>query len=84
MKDFHIESGVLKEYRGNKKRVRIPYGVTSIGESAFECCESLTSIDIPDSVTSIGDRAFYACHSLTSVNIPDSVVSIGEDAFPRI
>ena len=59
----------------------IPQGITSIGDSAFSSCDSLTSVSIPDSVTSIGDEAFSSCSSLTSVNIPDSVTSIGDYAF---
>ena len=45
----------------------IPDSVTSIGDSAFAGCNSLTSITIPDSVTSIGGYAFYNCSSLTDV-----------------
>ena len=59
----------------------IPDSVTSIGNSAFWGCSSLTSITIPDSVTSIGNSAFWECSSLTSVTIPNSVTSIGDGAF---
>ena len=59
----------------------IPDSVTSIGDSAFSGCDSLTSVVIPDSVTIIGDSAFFGCSSLTSVVIPDSVTSIGDSAF---
>ena len=56
-------------------------GGTSIGESAFYNCTSLTSVEIGDSVTSIGEYVFYRCTSLTSVEIGDSVISIGQSAF---
>ena len=62
-------------YNGNN------YIVTTIGDSAFYYCMSLTSIEIPSSVTSIGDYAFYYCMSLTSIEIPSSVTSIGSYAF---
>ena len=59
----------------------IPDGVTSIGESAFENCDSLTEIVIPNSVTEIGEGAFDNCSALASITIPDGVTSIGESAF---
>ena len=59
----------------------IPDSVTSIGDSAFSWCSSLTSITIPDGVTSIGSFAFFRCSSLTSITIPDGVTSIGSAAF---
>ncbi len=57
------------------------YPVTSIGNSAFESCTSLTSVTIFSSVTSIGENAFRYCSGLVSVTIPSSVTSIGEYAF---
>ena len=59
----------------------IPDSVTTIGDWAFYCCNSLTSVTIPDSVTTIGEKAFNGCSSLTSVTIPDSVTTIGDGAF---
>ena len=55
--------------------------VTNIGESAFDNCYGLTSINIPNSVTSIGNQAFYGCYSLLSITIPNSMTSIGRYAF---
>ncbi len=69
------------QYREEIQSVVIENGITSIGDSAFCECGSLTSVTIPNSVTSIGDVAFYECGSLTRVTIPDSVTSIGETAF---
>ena len=57
------------------------YSVTSVGNSAFEDCISLTLITIPNSVTSIAGFAFNGCSSLTSITIPNSVTSIGMCAF---
>src|SRR6202051_1716302 len=49
------------------------YPVTSIEDSAFFNCPSLTSVTIPNSVTNIGNYAFDECTSLTSVALPNSV-----------
>ena len=55
--------------------------LTSIGDGAFNWCESLESITIPDGVKSIGNHAFAGCSALESITIPDSVLSIGDSAF---
>jgi len=56
---------------------------TSIGDSAFSVCTSLTSVTIPNNVTSIGDFAFSGCINLASVTIGNNVTSIGDFAFNR-
>ncbi|MBR1922203.1 MAG: leucine-rich repeat domain-containing protein, partial [Paludibacteraceae bacterium] len=79
---FNKDKTTLIQYPGGKQGAyTIPNSVTSIGESAFYNCSSITSVTIPNSVTSIGERAFYECTSLTSVTIGNSVTSIGYQAF---
>ena len=55
--------------------------VTSIGNTTFFNCSTLTSVTISNSVTSIGNGAFRECGNLSSIIIPDSVTSIGIAAF---
>ena len=82
MKDYNDIDNLSPAYCNSKvKKVVIEDGVTSIGDSAFESCNTLISITIPDGVTSIGEYAFCNCTSLTSITIPDGVTSIGESAF---
>ena len=59
----------------------IPYGVTTIAESAFAGRKALTHINIPDSVTFIGSHSFSCCESLTDITIPDNVTSIESMTF---
>ena len=58
---FNIQNGVLVKYKEEPgvTEVVIPSGVTSIGESAFLNCKSLTSVTIPDSVRHIGQCVFF-------------------------
>jgi len=59
----------------------IPDGVTTIGNSAFENCYSLTGVTIPASVETIGNGAFNFCESLNGLVIPSGVTIIGDNAF---
>ncbi|MBO5838061.1 MAG: leucine-rich repeat domain-containing protein [Bacteroidales bacterium] len=54
------------------------YSVTTIGNTAFFICSSLTSVSIPNSVTTIeyeewGPGAFSECTSLTSVTFEEGI-----------
>ena len=61
----------------------LPSSLQSIGDSAFEDCNSLTSLTLPSSLQSIGDSAFKYCESLSSLTLPSSssLQSIGDSAF---
>ena len=73
------EEAFRDSYYG-RTSVDIPYGVTSIGRSAF-ADNNMTSVTIPSSVTSIGFKAFANCYSLKSVTIPKNVTSIAGRMF---
>ena len=75
------KSRIISFRNQNIKSYVIPSSVTSIGDSAFSCCRSLSEIVIPSSVTIIGDSAFSCCGSLSEIVIPSSVTSIGDHAF---
>ena len=72
---------ISNTYENGKGVITFDNEVTSIGESAFDCCSTLVSVTFSDRVTEIGERAFAFCSSLTNITIPDSVTSIGASAF---
>ena len=53
--------------------IGIPDDVTSIGDGAFDGCESLTSINIPNSVIRIGEKAFLHCESLKFITFNGTI-----------
>lgn len=81
MWDWEFNGTPWSNIKNDITSVQLPDGLTSIGNYAFDGCESLTSIDIPAGVTDIGNSAFYGCNRLTPINIPEGVTSIGNYAF---
>ncbi|MCQ4022891.1 MULTISPECIES: leucine-rich repeat protein [unclassified Ruminococcus] len=84
--EIYDDTVIITDYTGSDAEITIPSeiggkSVTSIGDYAFDSCDSLQSVTIPNSVTSIGAYAFCNSLELTSITIPDGVISIGESAF---
>jgi hypothetical protein len=62
-------------------------GITTIGDSAFYKCTSLTSIVIPKKVTKIGKKSFYGCKKLKTITIKTTKLkkkTIGSKAFKGV
>ena len=55
--------------------------LTSLADSAFYGCSTLTNIKLPKSLTHIGNVAFASCIKLASLKLPDNLKSFGEGAF---
>ena len=81
--EIYIPETVVKigDYAFNRfgiKQIDLPK-VTSLGNSCFRDCSSLTTISIPKA-TSLGNYCFYSCSSLTTIDIP-LVTSLGRYSF---
>ena len=61
--------------------IRLPDGLTGIGENAFLDCARLRSVAIPDSVRRIGGFSFAGCSVLQSVTIPNGVPAVESNVF---
>ena len=55
--------------------------VETIGDSAFNNCTSLTTVDSFNSTKTIGNSAFNNCSSLTKIKFSNNLTSIGTSAF---
>jgi hypothetical protein len=76
------DAATLTKYIGSGGDVTIPdkingLPVTTIAESAFQNCTTLTSLTVPEGIKSIMGRAFDGCGGLTKVTLPASVTSMG-------
>ena len=61
--------------------LKLPQGVTGIGDKSFIDFKALKSVVLPDGLTSIKSYAFLHCSALTSITLPASLTSIGYRAF---
>ena len=80
--DFIVERSVLVRYNGyTKKDIKIPEGITVIGELAFQGMSNIESVYVPKGVELINTGAFSGCKKLRSIQISDSVETIDRDVF---
>lgn len=70
-------------YNTQITKIEIPFGVQTIGASAFENCSSLESVAFPDTLVVMGKNSFKQCYALKSLEVPYSVQLIGTYAFYR-
>lgn len=61
-------------------------GITTIPDSTFKNCTSLSIINFPSHITAIGAEAFSGCSgasgtSANTITIPDNIITIGDEAF---
>jgi hypothetical protein len=68
-------------YMNMLQRVFIGTNVTTLDESVFHYCQSLTTITIPQSVTGISTKAFQRCSRLAYVSLPKSLSIIQSSTF---
>ena len=80
-KDFKIENGILKKYKGKSAEVTIPEGVVSISSYAFSKCGRLQKVTIPQGVNRICIGAFRHCYQLREAILPEGLEIIGKWAF---
>lgn len=65
--------------------VKIPDGVLTIGNRAFERCSTLPSVTLPVGVTTIGSGAFRNCYSLTKLSCEATMPPVvGSGAFDGV
>lgn len=75
-----VMNGVLLSTSENSNVVKIPSGVTKIGNNAFLNAK-ITSVTIPSEVSVIGDYAFKGCSKLKSLTLKEGLKVIGDEAF---
>ena len=67
--------------RTDIRHLIIEDGITDIGNSCFEGCHNLETVQFGNDVTNIGNKAFYDNYYVSLIHLPASVLSIGNNCF---
>lgn len=79
--DFIIKAGVATKYKGNKKKVEVPEGVTELEPCLFWDNQIIEEVILPESLINISGDTFYNSANLKKVNIPKNVKFMGNNPF---
>lgn len=63
------------------RSVKLGNKLTTINNSAFRYCTSLTSLDIPSSVTNLGRWVFGFCENLETITLHEGLQTLSESTF---
>lgn len=72
---------VLGVYDTSIISIEIPFGIETIGESAFDGCWLLREVVLPQTVKQIKGWAFHGCKYLRSINLPLGLKKIERYTF---
>lgn len=65
----------------NERELLLPFGVKTIGRSAFSNCKGLISVILPYGAVRIEESAFSCCEELSHIELPETLEVIGNYAF---
>lgn len=65
---------------GQIREITLPDSIISIGESAFDRCGGLETVNMSSKCKYIGELAFAGCE-FKNIDLPDSIKKIGDNAF---
>ena len=70
-------------YRGRElvRKLKVEYGVTAIGDRAFEGCSDLVTVYMAETVQIIGERSFRDCRKIVKLPLGEGVQVISPEAF---
>ncbi|MBQ9561842.1 MAG: leucine-rich repeat protein [Lachnospiraceae bacterium] len=63
------------------RTVKLPSGITEIGEHAFYNCRYLEELELPEGLEIIGECAFAGCSKLAQIKLPESLRRLGKGCF---
>ena len=79
--DSYATDNLDAKTKSSVYKVVISYGVTNVGDYAFEDFTNLENVYIPVGVREIGRGAFSGCRALKVIDLPPTVEKIGNNAF---